>query len=410
MEWIINIGLALLLFGLALGASEMAARVWIRRFSRRYPFVPGSRQHFQLDLKTLPNMAGETRFEVSADGVRTEAGRRPQRGAGRVLLAGGSCAEGYLLDWPSSVAGIMERDLNRPEVLTEWGVPSVHVGSVARSRTGAYATNLILRDLLPRYGQLEAIVLMVGATDLVDWMEIGSPNPYTPKIPTEQETFPVARTIPFGWRPKQTALYQCVRRLRERWMRPISRREQVGSRIGKVRSMRAAAQEIIDAVADPEPMLRNFEHHLRMAFEVAQKHAKRVVLARQPCYWKASYEPSETAMFWDSSVGNPYHEHTTRYYAHGLVARLMEQTNDRASALAMSMGIPVLDFMPHLPRTTTHYYDFYHFTPAGAQVVGDLITRKLLDRDLPAPLYTADQDQCPISRPLPGTGVAAPAR
>jgi hypothetical protein len=350
-------------------------------------------------------MEAETRFEISRDGVRTGGGTEPKKNAARVLVAGGSCAEGFLLDWPSSWAGVVEDHLNRPDARELLGAQEVHVGCVGRSRTGAHSTELILNDLLPRYGELQAIVLMVGATDLVDWMEIGAPNPYQPAENLDSVAFTVGRTVPFGWHPKKTALYQLVRRIRESLLRPISKREQVGAKLAKVRRMRAEATEIIESVSDPAPMLTNFALHLRRALECAQAHAKQVLLVRQPCFWKSHYSDSESQLFWDSSVGNPYHEVTSRYYSHQLVARLMEQTNDRATQVAEELGIAVLDLMPYLPRTERHYYDFYHFTPEGAAEVGRMVSQTLLGRSIGPVLYGPDQAEFPVSSPSRLEGV-----
>lgn len=391
-------------------AAELAARVWIRRFSRRHAFVPGSRQHFKLDLATLPRMEAETRFEVNGDGVRSGGGRRPRRGDTRMLVAGGSGAEGFLLDWPSSWAGVAESELNRPENLRRLGATRVHMGSVGRSRTATYDTWRILEELLPRYGPLDAVILMVGASDVVEWLEAGAPACYEAPTPGEESTFRLSRRVPLGWKPATLALYHLLKRLRERFLRPVSRRENVGGQLAKVRQMRARAAEIIEDVPDPSPMLDHFERHLRLAVACALRHARRVLLVRQPCFWKKSHTREEATLFWDSCIGNPYHTETTRYYSHQLVPRLLEQANDRAEAAARDLGARVLDVMPYLPRDADHYYDFFHFTPAGARIVGTLVAEALTDRAPPAALYTPDQDAFPVgTRPVRTGTPGAPA-
>ena len=51
----------------------------------------------------------------------------------------------------------------------------VHVGNIARSGVGSEALDLILERVLPRYPRLSAMVVLVGASDVLRWLEVGAP-------------------------------------------------------------------------------------------------------------------------------------------------------------------------------------------------------------------------------------------
>ena len=98
-------------------------------------------------------------------------------------------------------------------------------------------------------------------------------------------------------------------------------------------------------------------------------------------------------MFWSYGVGNPYHEEVTRYFDLSVVGAAMEQVNEIAAELSSAHGIPCLDLMPYLERSTDTYYDFNHFTPVGAEEVGKLVAKVYLGQELPEPRYPLDQDE-----------------
>src|ERR1043166_7333170 len=95
--------LALLL--LAAAAVELTARWWLRHRSAYYVFPPGLRIRMQPDPRISASIEPSVRFEVNGDGERGEGVPRPADGGlYRLLVAGGSQPEGYVLDqetsWP----------------------------------------------------------------------------------------------------------------------------------------------------------------------------------------------------------------------------------------------------------------------------------------------------------------------
>jgi len=213
--WIWASGLA----AVALLGVEVACRWWLHRRSPYYVWPPGKRLEVRLDRDVFPEGEPSVRFDVNADGER--GGDVPDAdGLYRILVAGGSAAECFALDQPSSWPGALERLLRAPDKAQALGARRVHVGNIGRSYIGAAGLDLILERVLPQYRRLDAIIIMVGAGDVVQWLEEGAP----PSLPVARipagwifSRHPEQR---FGWKPSQWALVEVVRRLRRSWLRP----------------------------------------------------------------------------------------------------------------------------------------------------------------------------------------------
>lgn len=370
---------ALLLLG------ELGARVLLRR-GGRYVWPPGMRLHMTLDCRALPNLEPRVRIDINKEGER--GGPLPACDPAelfRVLVAGGSAAECYFLDQTTSWPGALEGLLARPEVRERLGRRHVHVGNVARSGVGAAeALVQVFRGLAPRYGRLDAVVIMAGAADVVNWLRQGAPEDQEPRDLEEDELFARHPGRSYGWRPRQTALAELARRLRARLLRPVVRRENAGKKLAAARAMRADARTIIREMPDPTIMLDRFERHFREALRLASGMARRVVVVQQPWFHK-QHSPEEQACLWNGGRGNPYLETVDTYYAFEVIAGLMEKVDARCAALCRESGAARVELMPVLERSLRTYYDFFHFTPEGAQRVAEAVLPAVAG-EAPAPV------------------------
>jgi hypothetical protein len=131
-------------------------------------------------------------------------------------------------------------------------------------------------------------------------------------------------------------------------------------------------------------MLNFFEDQFRELLLKAKSHAKRVLVLRQPWFEK-DYTPEELGHIWHGGLGNPWTEEVTVYYSTDVLCRLMALVSDRAAEVADEVGVEQLDLMPLLEPNLETYYDFVHFTPAGAAVVAKAVTAAILRRPASAP-------------------------
>jgi lysophospholipase L1-like esterase len=363
---------------LAFVAAELAARAWIRLRGRYFVWRPHERTHMELDRESLPTLEPLVRFEINAEGERGGELPSDRRGLYRVLVAGGSAAEGYMLDQSSSWAGALEELLSRPEALSALGARRVHVGNIARSLVPCASIARMLDGVLPRYDKLDLVLLMVGASDMVDWLETRCPPQPREQSPTLEGLFDEHCERPFGWSPQRLALRQIYSGLRRR-LGVVQRRQRTGAKLIELRRRRANAAEWIDVAPDPAPMLARFERYLEQLVRAARAKGARVIVVRQPWFEK-DFTPEEEAVMWNFCVGRPYVEPTTSYYTHRLVNELMHAIDERASLVAERLGVEQLDLMPHLDRSLATYYDFLHFTPTGARAVAELVAKVVTKR------------------------------
>jgi lysophospholipase L1-like esterase len=373
MLWIAYAGGLLALWVVA----EFAARSWLRLRKRYYVWLPGLRRELRTDRSAVPEYEPVIRIEVNSDGERGAEAPGTTHGLYRVLAAGGSAVEGYALDQPSNWPAVLERILSTPGGLDCLGATRVHVGTIARSAVTCQDLDLVFERVLPQYRRLDAIVVMIGAGDVVRWLADGAPADAPPPAPAS-DVFACHPEGPFGWRPSRSAIWELTKRARWLLFRPVDVRDHVGRWIVQARAMRAAAAEIRTSVADPTALLDNFESYFGRVLQRAQARAKRVIAVRQPWFEK-DYTPEEVAHFWHGGAGHAWAKQTvSTYYALDVVNRLMALLDARALKVAEQLGVEQLELQTLLEPSLDTYYDYTHFTPAGARTVAEAVAAVLL--------------------------------
>jgi hypothetical protein len=254
------------------------------------------------------------------------------------------------------------------------------VGNIARSGVGSEALDLILARVLPRYPRLHAIIILVGASDVLRWLEVGAP-PFPPPPVATSEVFRCHPELTLGWKIKELALLEWLRRLRRRCLRPVEVHDRVCTWIGRARAMRAHAKEIRTTMPDPSPMLAHFDVHFRRALRRAQAHAERVIVVRQP--WFTPRTAEETAHMWHGSIGKAWQEEVTTFYSLEVLSRLMALLDAKAARIAQDVGVEQIDVTSILDAGLQTYYDSFHATPAGALAVAASVAAAILRQPLP---------------------------
>jgi lysophospholipase L1-like esterase len=357
-------------------AIELGARWWIRHRTPYFVLPPGLRLRLEPDPAVLPQLERSVRFDVNSDGERGDDVPRSRDGLFRVLVAGGSQPEGYLLDQDTAWPGALHRLLQEPEHLKRLGVSRAHVGNIARSGVGSQALDLILGRVLPRYSRLQAIIILVGASDVLHWLETGAP-PSAPPPASTSDVFRCHPELSFGWTMNRLAVVELLLRLRQRWLRPVQVHANTCRWIAKARSMRARATEIRSDVPDPSPMLAHFDEHFRSALRRAKAHADRVIVVRQPWFDKHC-TPEEAALMWHGGVGQAWRENVSTFYSCEVLSRLMALLDARAARAAHELGIEQVDLMPVVEPSVKTYYDFFHATPAGSRTIAEAVAAVVL--------------------------------
>ncbi len=365
-----NILFAVLLSLLALVAlfvvAEFAARQYLRRTSYR-ACVPKRLTIFEPDPEILPTLERKVRVVNNSLGER---GSEPPRGSSffKVLCCGGSSMESLLLDQDTSPGGSLEIHLKKAPELA--GV-EVQVGNVGRSLTDTTTLNAMFRKLLPQYDHIDAIVLLLGASEVARWLELGAPEAGITEKKTVNAMFAEHPEIAFSFTPKGLALRKILGRRRARETQTF---KNAGRRYLEARRMRANALKTIEEVPETGAFLQQFRQAFAETLELAKAKAPIVVVARQPWFEKQQYSEQELSQFWHGSVGNAFHCEVTEFYSPRVISALMQKIDAAVEQLSSQMGVPTVDCKSLLPPTLDYYYDQIHFTALGSQIIAGKVS------------------------------------
>jgi lysophospholipase L1-like esterase len=361
---------------LSIGA-EFVARLWIRRGKRYYVWRPGLRVEYRPDPAVLPDLEPLVRFEINREGER--GSDLLQAGSlFRVLVAGGSAAECVFIDQPSSWPSVLQRLLMEPSRRHLLGASRVHVGNIARSGIDSQALVRVLEKVLPFYESLDLIAIMVGGSDVNEWLARGTPESFQPEPVRSSDFFDCHPDRLLAWRRSDLALTEMGRQLWRGQLRVVQRKDRAGRWLGRARAMRAAAREVRHTCPDATAMLDNFDANLRQCLATAKRGAKRVLLVRQPCFRKDEYSPEEISHFWSGAVGRPWNEEVTVFYSEQVVGGLMDLLDQRAVEVADILEVEHLGLSKVVEPSLKSYYDFFHFTSVGAAVVAEAVANAIV--------------------------------
>ena len=361
-----------LLVLLAVLATEICCRFAIRS-GRYYVFAPYRRDRVEPDPATHPQLERVIQFTVNRCGER---GGPPAADAYRILTIGGSAVECYFLDQGTAWPGALEQLLARPEHLRLLHAVGVHVGNIGKSGVDSRSLAYILEKSLGNYaGRLSLILIMVGASDVLRWLEIGAPADRPCDVFGVDEAFARHPEMEFGCSPKSSAMAEVIRRLRE--MR-LEIRIGAGRWYVKARAMRAAAKERRTESADPKIVLEAFDQGFRRVLQICRASARRVIVVRQPWFRKEAYLPEELAVFWNGGVGKAHADDISVYYSEQVISRLMSLIDAHTATICDEAGIEHLELMPLLQPSLQTFTDQFHLTPEASRFVAWCIMKKIL--------------------------------
>jgi len=372
------IGTAVALVAASVMVAELGTRRWLRARRRYYLWPPNQVLELEFDPELARHIGPRARFAVNSDGHRGEPVPRNVERLCRVLVFGSSATECYFLDQEASWPMVLQRILERPENLRKLGASYVHVANLGRPSVEGEALDLILRVTLERTGHVAMIVIMVGASAVVNWLETGAPERPVSLAPLVSDLFAWHPEGPFAWTAKRTALAEVVRRVRDCTLHRVVRRSGVGKSLLRARLMRREATEIRNTVGDSSFVMASFEKHLHRAVSRAKAAADRVIIVRQPWFQKDEFSQEEMACFWNGSVGNAYEGEVSTFYSNEVMFRLLDEMDVCVVRVSEALGVEQVEIRTQLEPSLKTYYDHIHLTPSGSAKVADLIAKAIL--------------------------------
>jgi len=370
----ILVSLAILFAGLI--AVELAARWWIRYRNEYYAFAPGLRIVLNLDQTAMPGFP-PVHININREGERGPELPADRTSLYRVLVAGGSAAECCFLDQPDSWPGVMQAILDKPENLARLGTAKVHVGNIGKAGVAGEALRLMFEKVLPQMDSVNTIVIMVGASAVLSWMQQGTPSPPQFVDLDLNEYFMKHPVHPFSFSPRHMALIELARRFRDK-RKPV--KVGVGKWLIQARQMRLNAPDLRTATPDPAPVIDNFARYFDESVRLAKQKASRVIIITQPWFEKEKYSAEEEALFWNGGAGDVITQDVKTFYSHEVIFDLMKRIEGVVLASATKHGVESFNMHTALEPSKENYYDHFHFTPIGsakvARMICDIITQR----------------------------------
>jgi lysophospholipase L1-like esterase len=354
----------------AVAAAELAARLIIRKQGRYLVNTPGTRTVLDLEPAVSPHLEPRVRIEMNSLGERGDEVGGDLSDTLRVIVVGGSATFCYLVDQPSAWPQKTGTYLQQMGAAGARGRSRVHVGNLSQAELSAAGARMIVEKVVAKYASLDAVLLMIGLSDMLRWLRYGAPE--HPPTQTAADVFAIHPEGPFAWRPKATALAEAARRGRKRWQRwrtPVVYRQQVGTSVMHSRLRKRNAKRIIREVPDATSMLTEFRENLAGIIGALRARGVVVVVLGQPHYDSTGCTDEVSSQFWNGGIGDPAKGPVTTFYSDGVLDELSKQVNETARAVAAGMGVPYVHLDAIVPSDLRHYYDQFHFTAAGADVV-----------------------------------------
>ncbi|MFQ5506585.1 MAG: SGNH/GDSL hydrolase family protein, partial [Planctomycetota bacterium] len=300
----------------AVAAGLLTAEMILRRLlpvdTRYYVYAPNLRQELHPSPQFLPGIEGTAVLRTNSDGIRGD--EISPRHTYRILTVGASTSENLYLDQSETWAHRLQELLSRQSK----GVHRVWIGNIGRPGRRTRANILQLEYLLPQHSEIDAILLLLGGTDLM--RRLSEDVEYDPRAMDrpEERTRIMARAFwSYGGAPpatgiRGTAFWRLARRLRRataEW-RPASQNrdyDTTGSVFATRRAHRAAASGIRDELPDLTSSLGEYVRNLDTLTAHARAHSVRIIFMTHPNMYRADLPAAERRLLWMGNVG-PYHE------------------------------------------------------------------------------------------------------
>ncbi|MCC7491149.1 MAG: SGNH/GDSL hydrolase family protein [Fimbriimonadaceae bacterium] len=350
------------------------------------PWRPWSRHMLLHDQSVFPQLGPSARFVVGRYGVRSPDPTPPQ--TYRLLCIGGSTTECLALDtadaWPARLQDLLTAD-----------GPPTWVANAGRSALDSRHHLVTLTHLTPQLPNIDAVLILVGVNDLL--RPLARQQQWRPQTPAEalgdaRVQAAAARWHPGRWQDeawfRQTALARLRRDLLASqcpWVTGQPRsREALAAAVLRVRSARRQ-HTAVATLPPPEPALRQYAAMLDALIAEAKRQRRRLVLATQPTIWSQWRRPEVANTLVAGALGaDPFEG---RHCAPAALDQGMAKFNAVLRQVCGHRQTECLDLARQLEPLPRYYYDDFHFTPAGAARVAELVAAHFRQR----PPYTKER-------------------
>lgn len=341
------------------------------------------------DPEFIPGVSGPTRFRVNSHGLRGDELSKENDYV--VLAVGGSATECLALDQTEAWPRLVQQKINQTRKdMNAW------VGNAGRSGNSTREHVFQVPHLLDTLPRTDVVLMMVGANDLghrlkhdqaydPDFMQRADAEAI--EIPRAFSVYPLehANSLPPY---KRTEIYARARTavnfLRTHVLNSGEVQDDRGESVERWRTNRRNASRIRTDLPDLSTALKEYETNLGRIVDLVTARGVPIVLMTQPTLWKTDLTADEKNLLWWGGIGDFQAEGArSEYYSVAAMKEALERYNRILLGYCGRSGVFCLDLASELPRTTEVFYDDWHFTEYGSELVAELVANFIEEQVLP---------------------------
>lgn len=341
--------------------------------------------HFQHTFDPTPGLIQgvefPSRLTINELGIR---GRMPEDSEYNILAIGGSTTICAMLDDSKAWPRRLEENLN-----ASLGPGTAWVGNVGRP--GHTTTQHILQTekLLAKHDFVDAIILLVGANDMMIVLAGTDPEvarQFLRPPPPEHEILAMAFALTpdseehLPWYSRNF-VSRTARRLswspakRSGGLAPM---DSNGQFLRTVRGYRKNASTLRSELPDLKPALARYKRQLEEIIDIGSAAGVRVIFMSQPALWKADLNEAERDLLWMGGPPLNRLKDAATYFSVEALAEALNAYNDTLLRVCQSRNVDCVDAAAVVPRDPRFFYDDAHFTEKGAELIATTAASQLL--------------------------------
>jgi lysophospholipase L1-like esterase len=364
----------LVVSGLGLAVTEAVLRVLAPEYEYLV-WTPGIHLVFNPEPGAMPGVGQHNRFTTNSLGIRGD-----ELSAGddyRMLTLGGSTTECLYLDDSEAWPHMLQQRLNEYQSEVK-----VWVGNIGKSGHSTRDHLLQMELLVPRYPEIDAVILLVGANDLLVHLrsDEGSPSG-SPEALGDREQLLLHAFTEFPLRGKsffeRTRIWRGIARLTERMKatRQVAVQDRAGSALTIWRRARRSAPKIGE-LPDLSAAIEEYKENLRAIADIGQRYGIRTILITQPTMWQSDVPPElDRLLLMGARGGFPI---ANTYYTVDALTQALRAYNTALWSICSELSLDCVDLTPLLPQDTSVFYDDFHFNESGADKVATALAKQLV--------------------------------
>jgi lysophospholipase L1-like esterase len=338
-----------------------------------YIWIPNSGWHFEPYPEAMPGVDEGGILSISAEGLRGDP-YDPDPDTIHILTLGGSTTECLYLDqartWPELMG----------DQLAEQSGRNVWVGNAARSAMRSPESVISARYLLPQLGDVDYVVAMLGANDMITFLRKGSGNL-------------IDEDLSRGY-----ILDARMHRTFNQWPNPLARNLQIVERIWQVdtqpaaspanseprvvgaeyiewRARRQNADTYLDTLPNLDAALAVYRLHLESLIRLARDNGAEMVLITQPALYAENMTPEAEARLWLGDAETA--DGSSTYYTLAALIEAFAAYNQEMLSVCRNHNAICIDAASALNGNPAYFYDDVHLNYAGAEVFSALLSEQL---------------------------------